>query len=161
MRKSDLIHVVKGKRGDSGYDTYVVEDAKTGAIKSRWINIGSVKLRGVSDKLYLDSSHGDLIIAAYNKNDFRVLSFWNITKNEGKLITIVNLIFHPYIWMVAIIGACFLLGFKKTLKTDETFKFYALLAYGIVTGITFIYSIIDWRFDKMASKKVEELKNSL
>ncbi len=161
MSKSDLILVTKGKRGDSGYDTYVVEDSKTGATKSRWINIGSVKLRGVSDKLYLDSSHGDLIIVAYNKKDFTIRSFWNVTKNEGKLITIVNLIFHPYIWIMAVIGVCFLLGFKKTLKIDETFKFYALLAYGIVMGITFIYSIFDWRMDKIASKKVEELKNSL
>jgi len=161
MSKSHLISVTKGIRGDSGYDTYVVEDSLTGATKSRWINIGSVKLRGVSDKLYLDSSHGDLIIAAYNSKDFTVRSFWNITKNEGKLITITNLIFHPYIWMMAIIGACFLLGFKKTLKTDETFKFYALLAYGIVMGITFIYSLLDWRLDKKAGKKVEELKNSL
>ena len=62
MSKSDSIYVTKGKRGDSGYDTYIVEDSKTGATKSRWINIGSVKLRGVSDKLYLDSSHGNLII---------------------------------------------------------------------------------------------------
>ena len=161
MSKSDLILVTKGKRGDSGYDTYVVEDSKTGATKSRWINIGSVKLRGVSDKLYLDSSHGDLIIVAYNKKDFTIRSFWNVTKNEGKLITIINLIFHPYIWIMAVIGVCFLLGFKKTLKTDETFKFYALLAYGIVMGITFIYSLLDWRLDKKAGKKVEELKNSL
>ena len=157
MSKSDLICVTKGKRGDSGYDNYLVEDLNTGATKSRWISVGAVKLRGVPDKLYYDSTRDDLIIVAYNRKDFTILSFWNVTQNNGKLITITNLIFHPYIWMVAIIGACFLLGFKKTLKTDEPFKFYALLAYGIIMGVTFIYSLLNWHFDKTASKKVEEL----
>ncbi len=63
--------------------------------------------------------------------------------------------------MVAIIGACFLLGFKKTLKTEETFRFYAFLAYGGSMAITFIYSIFEWHFNKMASKMVEEIKNNL
>ncbi len=61
--------------------------------KNRRINIGAAILRGVPDKLYNDSSHGDIIIAAYNSKDFRVLSFWNVTQNKGKLITSTNLIF--------------------------------------------------------------------
>jgi hypothetical protein len=117
-------------------------------------------LRGVPDKLYF-SNQNDFIIAAYNKSDFTVRCFWNVTKNEGKLATVINLIFHPYLWMIAITGACFLLGFKKDMKADENFKFYAFLTYGIAIGITFIYSLIDWRMDKIASKKVEEIKNNL
>ncbi|MBL7911339.1 MAG: hypothetical protein JNJ41_09825 [Bacteroidia bacterium] len=158
MSTTNTILVAKGKRGDSGYDTVRREDNET--IQSRWINIGGTKLRGVNDKLYF-SSQGDLIIVAYNSKDLTVRSFWNVTKNEGKLISIINLIFHPYLWIIAIIGACFLLGFKKDIKADEKFKLYAFGAYGGALVITFVYSLFDWRKDKIASNKVEEVKNSL
>ncbi len=151
------ILVTKGKRGDSGYDTVMKSDGGTG--QSRWINIGGTKLLGVPDKLYF-SSHGDLIIAAYNSEDNTVRCFWNVTKNEGKLAGIINLIFHPYVWIIAVIGACFLLGFKKEIKTDENFKFYAFAAYGGALALTFIYSLLDWRKDMVASKLVEEAKNN-
>lgn len=153
MNKHD-INIVKGTKGSSGYDTYV------GGGQSRWVNIGGATLRGVPDKLYF-GNHGDVIIAAYNKNNFIIMSFWNVTKNEGNPTTILNLIFHPYIWLTAIIGACFLLGFKKEIYNDTTFKFYSFLIYGSVMLIIFIYSLIDWSMDKLASKKVEEFKNNL
>ena len=161
MSANNSIHLTKGKRGDSGYDiigSVAKDQDKDERGRSRWINIGGVKLRGVSDKLYF-SSHGDIIIAAYNSKDFTVRSFWNLTKNEGKLTGIIHLIFHPYVWIVAIIGACFLLGFRKEMKADENFKQYVLSAYAAILLITFFYSLLDWRKDKIASNKVEEMKN--
>lgn len=161
MSTANKIYVVNGKRGDSGYTTFGnVESEENKKETSRWISIGGMKLRGVSDKLYF-SSHGDYIIAAYNSNDFTVRSFWNVTKNEGKLINIIHLIFHPYFWTTALTGACFLLAFKKEIQTEESFKQYAWGAYVLTLVIIFIYSFLDWRKDKMASDKVEEIKNKL
>ncbi|MES2515462.1 MAG: hypothetical protein V4580_15010 [Bacteroidota bacterium] len=159
MSTSNSIHVTKGKRGDSGYDSYNVinKDGYSNG-KSRWIIIGGAKLRGVPDKLYF-SSHGDIIIVAYNTKDLTVRSFWNVTKDEGKLYSVINLIFHPYLWTMIIAGACLLLAFKKEIKTEENFRNYVFLAYGTGIVIALICSFFDWRKDVIASDKVKEVKN--